>query len=142
MLDQGIKFLLLDVDGTLLAKNKIIVCNNVRNWVIAAKKEIDLHLLSNNPSRNRIKKVAAQLDLDFTYAAAKPSRKALRKVIQSRNYSNNNVAIIGDRIFTDVLAGNRLGIYTILVKPINIRTYPSNKLQNFEKALSKLIIGI
>ena len=29
------------------------------------------------------------------------------------------LAIIGDRIFTDILAGNRFGIYTILVKPTN-----------------------
>ena len=33
-------------------------------------------------------------------------------------YKNNNIAIIGDRIFTDILVGNRLGLYTILIKPL------------------------
>ena len=29
------------------------------------------------------------------------------------------MALIGDRLFTDVLAGNRLGLYTVLVRPID-----------------------
>ena len=33
-------------------------------------------------------------------------------------YKFNQTAIIGDRIFTDVLVGNRLGLYTVLVRPI------------------------
>ena len=28
------------------------------------------------------------------------------------------IAMVGDRLFTDVLAGNRLGMFTILVKPM------------------------
>ncbi len=28
-----------------------------------------------------------------------------------------NTAVFGDQIFTDVLAGNRLGLYTILLRP-------------------------
>jgi hypothetical protein len=28
------------------------------------------------------------------------------------------VAMVGDRVFTDVLAGNRLGMFTILIDPI------------------------
>jgi predicted HAD superfamily phosphohydrolase YqeG len=26
--------------------------------------------------------------------------------------------MVGDRVFTDVLAGNRLGLYTVLVRPL------------------------
>jgi HAD superfamily phosphatase (TIGR01668 family) len=28
------------------------------------------------------------------------------------------VAMVGDRVFTDVLAGNRMGMFTILIEPI------------------------
>jgi HAD superfamily phosphatase (TIGR01668 family) len=28
------------------------------------------------------------------------------------------IAMVGDRLFTDVLAGNRLGMFTILVEPM------------------------
>jgi uncharacterized protein len=28
------------------------------------------------------------------------------------------VAMVGDRIFTDVLGGNRMGMFTILIEPI------------------------
>ncbi len=34
------------------------------------------------------------------------------------NSQPENTAIIGDQIFTDVLGGKRLGLYTILVRPL------------------------
>jgi hypothetical protein len=42
-----------------------------------------LHLISNNPSRQRIQAVAEQLGIEFTSGAAKPRRGAIRRVIQS-----------------------------------------------------------
>ncbi|HAC65963.1 MAG TPA: YqeG family HAD IIIA-type phosphatase, partial [Cyanothece sp. UBA12306] len=49
------------------------------------------------------------------------------------------VAMVGDRLFTDVLAGNRLGMFTILVQPMAdaafaARSYP---IHNFEVWLSQ-----
>ena len=44
------------------------------------------------------------------------------------------IAMVGDRLFTDVLAGNRLGLFTILVQPMltpNSRD-PKNLLRNAE----------
>lgn len=33
--------------------------------------------------------------------------------------SPKETAVIGDQLFTDVLGGNRLGLYTVLVAPIS-----------------------
>jgi HAD superfamily phosphatase (TIGR01668 family) len=49
--------------------------------------------------------------------------------------------MVGDRLFTDVLAGNRLGMFTILVEPmvdpaIATRSYP---IRNFEVWLSQML---
>ena len=30
----------------------------------------------------------------------------------------NRIGMVGDRLFTDVLAGNRLGMFTVLVEPM------------------------
>ena len=51
------------------------------------------------------------------------------------------VAIIGDRIFTDILAGNRLGLHTVLVKKIGIDGEPliKNNMQAIEKAIVKIL---
>ena len=35
------------------------------------------------------------------------------------NETNKNIAIIGDRIFTDIIVGNRCKIHTILVARLN-----------------------
>ena len=76
-------------------------------------------MFSNNPSRKRIKNIADQLDIEFTYSGGKPSKKKLNKVLDIIPYSSNEIAIIGDRVFTDILVGNRLGMYTILVDSVD-----------------------
>jgi len=46
--------------------------------------------------------------------------------------------MIGDRLFTDIIAGNRLGLYTILVKPLasNGITCKHNRTQRFEQRIA------
>ncbi|MFM7615541.1 MAG: YqeG family HAD IIIA-type phosphatase, partial [Synechococcales cyanobacterium] len=46
-----------------------------------------------------------------------------------------------DRLFTDVLAGNRLGLYTILVQPLSRFDDPpaQSYLQSFEIYVSQLL---
>jgi predicted HAD superfamily phosphohydrolase YqeG len=36
--------------------------------------------------------------------------------------------VIGDQLFTDVLGGNRLGLFTILVQPIDQREFIGTRL--------------
>ena len=66
-------------------------------------------------SKPRIAAVADQLGLSFTSGAGKPRRGALRRVIQELDLPNDQIAMVGDRLFTDVLCGNRLGLYTVPV---------------------------
>ncbi|BBE30828.1 hypothetical protein OSSY52_09690 [Tepiditoga spiralis] len=47
----------------------------------------------------------------------KPGVKKLKKVIKEMNAEINTTAIIGDLFMTDILAGNKLGLYTILINP-------------------------
>jgi len=131
LLDLGIKALVIDVDGTLLPRKESILHSSVISWVERAKTKFTLHLLSNNPSRNRISSISRQLNISFTYKAAKPSRTALRKVQENLKINPNKIAIVGDRIFTDVLAGNRLGLYTVLVCPLG----PDGKINKKSKTL-------
>ena len=99
-----------------------------------------LHLFSNNPSRSRIGGVAEQLGVDFTTSAGKPRRSPLRRVLQQLDLPAAQVAMVGDRVFTDVLAGNRLGMYTVLVKPIDPSGQPCrhDHWQRFEVKLAQL----
>ncbi|GFR36401.1 hypothetical protein TCEA9_22130 [Thermobrachium celere] len=40
----------------------------------------------------------------------------------------NETCIIGDQIFTDILGGNRVGIITILVEPLDKREFVFTRL--------------
>jgi hypothetical protein len=77
-----------------------------------------LWLVSNNISENRIKRIAEVLKVPYITGAGKPSRRKLRRAVEAMQLRPEEVGMVGDRLFTDVLAGNRLGMFTILVQPM------------------------
>ena len=140
LLAQGIRALVLDVDRTLLPRRGHDLPPAVEAWLRRAQQTLPLHLFSNNPSRHRIGAVAAQLGVDYTTSAGKPRRGPLRRVLEQLDLPHSQVAIVGDRVFTDVLAGNRLGLYTVLVKPVNPQGEPCrhDHWQRLEVRLARL----
>ena len=137
------KALILDVDGTLVSGNKPVLSRDIKYWIDNSKKYFYIYLFSNNPSRNRIKLIADKLDLEFTYSGGKPSKKKLKKVIDKIPYSSNEIALIADRVFTDILVGNRLGMYTILVDSVDYygNRIEKNNFQSIERYLARIITG-
>ena len=135
--------MILDVDGTLIAGKELYINKSVRDWVYESKKYFKVYLLSNNPSKRRIGEIAKQLDLQFSNRASKPRTKCLNTVLNYFPYETKEIAMIGDRIFTDVIAGNRLGLQTILVEPIKNKeqTNQSNMLQIIEKRIARILGG-
>lgn len=141
LLDQPIRALVLDVDRTLLPRRRADLPSSALRWLQLAREQMPIHLFSNNPSRKRIGAVAAQLDLPYTISASKPRRSALRRVLADLQLPHQEVALIGDRLFTDVIAGNRLGLFTVLVKPIDPLGQPCqrDRLQKLELRLARWV---
>ena len=135
--NEGIKSLLIDVDGTLLSRNSNRVPRKVKNWIEESKKSFSLYLISNNPSDARIRKIAKELDIKYKSNALKPRKKITLEVILEMDMNSKNIAIIGDRIFTDIIVGNRCNIKTILVKRLSKKGLPI-KL-NFTLLIEKFI---
>jgi HAD superfamily phosphatase (TIGR01668 family) len=96
-------------------------------------------LISNNPSRQRIGAVADQLGIGYTSSAAKPRRGAIQRVIDTLDLKPEHIAMVGDRVFTDVLAGNRLGLFTVLVRPLKEDGTPCrhDRVQVLERQLAR-----
>ena len=68
--------------------------------------------------------VARELDIRYKSNALKPRKKITMDVISEMNEDSKNIAIIGDRIFTDIIVGNRCNIQTILVKRLSKNGLP------------------
>jgi len=120
-----------------------VISYDIKNRINDSKKYFYTYLFSNNPSKKRIKIIADQLNLDFTSSGGKPSKRKLKKVLDRIPYSSNEIAIIGDRVITDVLVGNRLCMYTILVDSVDYygNKIKRNSFQSIERYLAKIIAG-
>ena len=138
LMNDGISCLLLDVDGTLLSRQSIKIPLIVKKWIYESKKFFSIYLVSNNPSKKRISKIAKELDINYKYNALKPRTKCTQDIIKFFNKDSKNIAIIGDRIFTDIVVGNRCNIQTILVKRLNKKGLPIkiNVILLFERFIS------
>lgn len=134
-----LKGLVLDVDETLVPLSSFSASAELHRWVDDIKPVATLWMVSNNLNGVRIGRIAESLGLPYKMGAAKPSRRKLRQAVQEMELPVERVAMVGDRLFTDVLAGNRLGMFTILVEPMTdpdraAQFYP---LRSFEVWLSQ-----
>ena len=138
---QNLKGLVLDVDETLVPISMTQASDELRQWVELISPTIDLWLVSNNISQARIGRIAKSLNLPYILGAQKPSRRKLRQAVTAMNLPVEQVAMVGDRLFTDVLAGNRLGMFTILVEPMvnPAKLNQRHFLRDFEVWLSRFL---
>lgn len=114
-----IKALILDVDNTLIDYNKHLK-KDIINWAKDLKGQgIKLYILSNTNDREKVEKVANKLDIPYEFFAKKPLKKGFMKIQRILKEDFNRIAVVGDQIFTDIIGGNRCGMYTILVEPID-----------------------
>lgn len=120
---QGIRGLILDLDNTLVPWNDHAIYPEVQAWVGALKDAgFRACIVSNNDGR-RGRKIMEMFEIPAFWKAVKPRRRTFRKAMATMDLRPSEVAVVGDQVFTDILGGNRLGLYTILVKPINKREF-------------------
>ncbi len=114
----GIKCLLFDLDNTIVPYNeKIPSEETVTLFKKLVSMEFKVIIFSNSP-KLRVKPIGDILNVEVFGNAKKPFIKNYYKVLNMYKFTENEVAIIGDQMLTDIVGGNKVGITTILVEPI------------------------
>lgn len=116
--NKGIKCLLFDLDNTIIPYNVKDVNNELKQLFDQLKNDFKVLIFSNSPVK-RVNQVAKALEIDCIGKAQKPSLKGFLRVFKEYKFSETEVAIIGDQLFTDIMGGNKIGITTVLVNPIS-----------------------
>ncbi|MCL2773578.1 MAG: YqeG family HAD IIIA-type phosphatase [Oscillospiraceae bacterium] len=115
---RNITGLIFDIDNTLVSYKRDKPDENVINLMNRLKKAGFAVCFVSNNSKQRVD----TFNRDFKYFsfsnAKKPLKKSMCRALESMNLTNENVAVIGDQLFTDVAAARRIKAIAVLVNPI------------------------
>jgi len=135
---NNIKALILDVDNTLIDFDKNME-EGTKEWCEDLKKQgIKFCILSNSNKVEKVKKVAEELGIAYFYFGTKPFKRGFKKAINYLGENSENIAAVGDQIFTDIIGANRCKMYSILVKPIKEKDLLITKIK---RPLENMIIN-
>ena len=115
---NNIKGLILDVDNTLLNTDKIMV-EGLIEWhdkIVASG--IKTMIVSNSNKKPKLDYISGELNIPYISFATKPLKRGFLKAQKMLELPFEEIAAIGDQIFTDVIGANRTKMFSILVKPL------------------------
>lgn len=127
---QGLRGLIFDLDNTLVSWRRWNVTPEVMAWLDRARElGFSMLILSNCILRRRVTRFSRLTGIPALPKASKPRKKSFIQALQMLGTSVEETAVVGDQVFTDVLGGNRMGLYTILVLPVDRREFYVTILQ-------------
>ena len=128
---NGIKCIFFDIDNTLVPYEcDVPTAENLALFDTLTQMGIQIVFVSNNHT-DRVVKYVGELGYKYVADAGKPGIKKYRALAASLGTKINECAVVGDQIFTDVVAASRMGIKSFLVKPIKDKTTLFFKTKRF-----------
>lgn len=139
LFNKNIRGLIFDIDNTLVPFDVPEATDDIVKFFNNLKEiGFKVCLLSNN-NKNRVELFNKKLGLPAVYNAKKPLLKGINKALKLLGVEEQNTAIIGDQVFTDIWCGNRKKMVTILVKPVANRDEFTVKLK---RGIESLVIRL
>lgn len=131
LLNRGIKCLLFDLDNTIVPGHTTEPPKKAKDLFTSLKQKGFRVVIFSNSPKMRIKNFISALGVDGVSSARKPFTGKLRRFLKEYNYNVNEVAIIGDQLMTDVKVGNKVGITTVLIKPVSEKDFFVTRFNRF-----------
>lgn len=115
---SGVRCVLFDRDNTVVPRDTGVAPESVMDWICRVREAgIALCMVSNNFHSRQVEASAAELGCAVVHHAMKPAPFAVRRALALVGVDASESVLIGDQVFTDVMAGNLAGVRTILVEP-------------------------
>lgn len=136
---NGIKGIILDIDNTLVPYEIPTPTDENKAWLKSMwNAGIKTSFVSNN-HKERVELYNESLGCPAFFDSGKPFKKACKKALDAMELEPKQTVLIGDQVFTDVLAGRNSGLgMCILVKPIKDKT---NLFFKFKRLLERPVIA-
>ncbi len=113
----GFELIIFDYDNTLAPFGHEISDEVIDTLSKIMKMGFKVAIVT-NASYGRTKVLRSKLPGMTVFARAKkPGLRVLKLAVRSFGIEPSKAVFVGDLFFTDIIAGNRLGMYTILVEP-------------------------
>ena len=115
---DGVRLVLLDRDNTCVPRDAAEPPAEVMAWLDRAREAgLKLCLVSNNFHSSQVRGSAEHMGVDVVDHAMKPLPFALVRAMRLMGSMPGETVMIGDQVFTDVVAGNLAGVRSVLVRP-------------------------
>lgn len=110
--------LLLDLDNTLAGYHINEPHPDIHMWINALQMAGYQLIVLSNARAERVAAFCEPLKLPYVAKAKKPGKTALLNACERIGLLPQNIAMVGDQIFTDVLSANRAGVMSVIVEPL------------------------
>ena len=116
--EMGVAAVLLDVDNTLQEHHAGVPAEGVLEWIETVQAAGIPCCIASNSKDVRVSAFAQMVGLPYCALCAKPLPFGLRTAAKQLGVRTKDCLLIGDQIFTDVLAAKAAGMQVILLDPI------------------------
>lgn len=140
--ERNIKGLLLDVDNTLAVSDHPDIYGDIGEWIeLMRSSDIRMIIVSNNKA-SRVSPFAEKIGLPYISRAAKPLPLGNFRAAKRLGVKREELAVVGDQIFTDIIGGKLAGTATIMTKLIVPETGVTFRLRRrLERPIIRKLTG-
>jgi hypothetical protein len=115
----GIKGIFFDLDSTVMKSKSGFFTEKTCEFLDALSKDFKIAIITNNTNKKYIAKVCTGCKFHLYSNAKKPDIRVIRNALNDLGLAASETALVGDRPLTDILAGKRADMLTILVDSIS-----------------------
>ncbi|MCR4647355.1 MAG: YqeG family HAD IIIA-type phosphatase [Oscillospiraceae bacterium] len=132
-----VKGLLLDIDNTLTTHDNPEPAPGVERWIARMKENgIRLRIVSNNHPP-RVEPFAERLGIPCICDGKKPLSDGFSRATADMGLTKDDVCVVGDQLYTDILGANLFGCLSIFTHPIAPESWKKQTFIRVKRIMEK-----